>query len=35
MLSHRIALLEEGIGLRLLSRTTRKIELTEAGRLYF
>lgn len=34
-LSRRIALLEEGIGLRLLNRTTRKIELTEAGQLYY
>lgn len=34
-LSRRIALLEEGIGLRLLNRTTRKIELTEAGHLYY
>ncbi|UXS01305.1 LysR family transcriptional regulator [Agrobacterium tumefaciens] len=34
-LSRRISLLEESIGLRLLHRTTRKIELTEAGRLYY
>ncbi len=34
-LSRRISLLEEGIGLRLLNRTTRKIELTEAGQLYY
>jgi DNA-binding transcriptional LysR family regulator len=34
-LSRRIALLEKGIGLRLLNRTTRKIELTEAGELYY
>ncbi|MFS8113085.1 LysR family transcriptional regulator [Rhizobium jaguaris] len=34
-LSRRISLLEEGIGLRLLHRTTRKIELTEAGQLYY
>ncbi|MFS8047544.1 LysR family transcriptional regulator [Rhizobium sp. BR 314] len=34
-LSRRIGLLEEGIGLRLLNRTTRKIELTEAGQIYF
>ena len=34
-LSRRIALLEDGIGLRLLNRTTRKIELTEAGQLYY
>jgi DNA-binding transcriptional LysR family regulator len=34
-LSRRIALLEKEIGLRLLNRTTRKIELTEAGQIYF
>ncbi|WP_042776157.1 LysR family transcriptional regulator [Sinorhizobium fredii] len=34
-LSRRISLLEESIGLRLLHRTTRKIELTEAGQLYY
>lgn len=34
-LSRRIAELENAIGLRLLQRTTRKIELTEAGRLYY
>lgn len=34
-LSRRISLLEQGIGLRLLNRTTRKIELTEAGQLYY
>ena len=34
-LSRRIAELEKAIGLRLLHRTTRKIELTEAGQLYF
>lgn len=34
-LSRRIALLEKAIGLRLLHRTTRKIELTEAGQLYY
>lgn len=34
-LSRRIGLLEKAIGLRLLHRTTRKIELTEAGRIYF
>lgn len=34
-LSRRIGLLEKAIGLRLLHRTTRKIELTEAGQLYF
>ncbi|MDR0716236.1 MAG: LysR family transcriptional regulator [Azoarcus sp.] len=34
-LSRRIGALEKAIGLRLLRRTTRKIELTEAGRIYF
>ncbi|ALP68016.1 LysR family transcriptional regulator [Paraburkholderia caribensis] len=34
-LSRRISALEKSIGLRLLHRTTRKIELTEAGQLYF
>jgi DNA-binding transcriptional LysR family regulator len=34
-LSRRISQLEEAIGLRLLHRTTRKIELTEAGQLYY
>lgn len=34
-LSRRIALLEETVGLRLLNRTTRKIELTEAGQVYY
>lgn len=34
-LSRRISALEKAIGLRLLYRTTRKIELTEAGQLYF
>lgn len=33
--SRRIARLEKALGLRLLHRTTRKVELTEAGRLYF
>ena len=33
--SRRISSLEKAIGLRLLHRTTRKIELTEAGQLYF
>ena len=33
--SRRISALEKAIGLRLLHRTTRKIELTEAGRIYF
>lgn len=34
-LSRRIAELERAIGLRLFNRTTRKVELTEAGRVYF
>ena len=34
-LSTRINKLEQAIGLRLLNRTTRKVELTEAGRLYY
>lgn len=34
-LSRRIQALERTIGLRLLHRTTRRIELTEAGQLYF
>lgn len=33
--SLRIAKLEESLGLRLLNRTTRKVEPTEAGQLYF
>ncbi|SCK54596.1 DNA-binding transcriptional regulator, LysR family [Variovorax sp. HW608] len=34
-LSRRISQLEKSIGLRLLHRTTRKIEPTEAGQIYF
>lgn len=34
-LSRRVSALEKAIGLRLLHRTTRKLELTEAGQLYF
>ncbi|HHT8904522.1 LysR family transcriptional regulator [Burkholderia cenocepacia] len=34
-LSRRIGALEKAIGLRLLHRTTRRIELTEAGKIYF
>jgi DNA-binding transcriptional LysR family regulator len=34
-LSRRISELEKSIGLRLLHRTTRRIELTEAGQLYY
>jgi DNA-binding transcriptional LysR family regulator len=33
--SRRINLLEKAIGLRLLHRTTRRVELTEAGRIYY
>lgn len=34
-MSRRISNLEKAIGLRLLHRTTRRIELTEAGQIYF
>ncbi len=34
-LSRRVAALEKAVGLRLLHRTTRKVNLTEAGQLYF
>jgi len=34
-LSRRVAELERDIGLRLFNRTTRRVDLTEAGRLYF
>lgn len=34
-LSRRIAALEVAIGLRLLHRTTRKVEITEAGQIYY
>ena len=34
-LSRRIADLERELGLRLFNRTTRRVEMTEAGRLYF
>lgn len=33
--SRRISRLEKALGLRLLRRTTRRVELTEAGRWYF
>ncbi|NSL54556.1 LysR family transcriptional regulator [Uliginosibacterium aquaticum] len=33
--SRRISDLEKSVGLRLLHRTTRKIELTEAGQIYY
>lgn len=33
--SRRISTLEKAIGLRLLHRTTRRIELTEAGQIYY
>ncbi|WP_290871362.1 LysR family transcriptional regulator [Aquabacterium sp.] len=33
-LSRRVSALEKAIGLRLLHRTTRKLELTEAGQIY-
>jgi len=34
-LSRRVALLEERMGVRLLQRSTRKLSLTEAGRLFY
>lgn len=34
-LSRRISEFEKSIGLRLLHRTTRRIELTEAGQVYY
>ncbi|WP_206434404.1 LysR family transcriptional regulator [Iodobacter ciconiae] len=34
-LSRRVSTLEKSIGLRLLRRTTRKLELTEAGQIYY
>lgn len=34
-LSRRVSALEKAIGLRLFNRTTRKVELTEAGQLYY
>lgn len=34
-LSRRIGELEKSLGLRLLHRTTRKVELTEAGQIYY
>ncbi len=34
-LSRRISLLERAIGVRLLKRSTRRVELTEAGAVYF
>ena len=34
-LSRQVADLERSLGLQLLHRTTRKVELTEAGKLYF
>src|SRR3954467_15340693 len=33
--SRSVARLEEELGVRLLQRTTRKLSLTDAGRLYF
>ena len=33
--SRRVSVLEKAIGLRLLHRTTRRIELTEAGQIYY
>lgn len=34
-LSRRISHLEKSIGIRLLHRTTRRIDLTEAGQIYY
>ncbi len=34
-ISRRVALLEDRLGIQLLSRTTRKVELTAAGEAYF
>jgi DNA-binding transcriptional LysR family regulator len=34
-LSRRISPLEKALGLRLFNRTTRRVELTEAGQIYF
>lgn len=34
-LSRRVSALEKAIGLRLLHRTTRRLELTEAGQIYY
>src|SRR5690606_23617047 len=34
-LSRRVAKLESGLGVRLLQRTTRKLSLTTAGKLYY
>ena len=34
-LSRRVALLEAGMGVRLLQRSTRKLALTEAGRVFY
>lgn len=34
-ISRRVSALEKAIGLRLLNRTTRRIELTEAGQIYY
>src|SRR6201990_446124 len=35
MVSHHVQALEERLGARLLNRTTRKVSLTEVGRLYY
>jgi DNA-binding transcriptional LysR family regulator len=34
-LSRRVAILEDALGVRLLQRTTRRLALTEVGRLYY
>ncbi|WP_297528256.1 LysR family transcriptional regulator, partial [Thiohalobacter sp.] len=33
--SRHVALLEKSFGVRLLNRTTRRLSLTEAGRIYY
>ncbi len=33
--SRHVALLEKAFGVRLLNRTTRRLSLTEAGRIYY
>jgi DNA-binding transcriptional LysR family regulator len=35
LLSRRISALEEGLGVRLLNRTTRRLNLTEGGKTYY
>jgi len=35
VISYRIGVLEEGVGTRLLTRTTRQMSLTESGRIFY